>query len=354
MTDTPDNRNADRAAHKVSNSDSTVVSADSADSETAWTERIRRAVGTPGANVHLGIGDDAAICESPRFPLLLCSDAMVENTHFRFSWMSPEDLGHKALASCLSDIAAMCGKPLYALISLAVRPGLDPDFIDRFYAGLTALARRYNVQVVGGDLARSSHEVFVDVTLAGASERPTTRAGARPGDIVLVSGTLGASRAGLFALENKLNNAPAELRLAHLRPEPRFDVTHIFGTSQAPTSMIDVSDGLASELHHLSRASNCGFEIQENALPISRSTFDFASTQSADAFEWAWAGGEDYQLLFTVDETTWMKGLQDRPDLKRLATPIGRVLPKAEGLVRVRKDGTREELPDSGWSHFRR
>ncbi len=322
--------------------------------EFALTERIRRATARPVARVRVGIGDDAAVCESPQAPLLLCSDAMVEGTHFRLDWCRPEDLGHKALAACLSDIAAMRGRPLYALVSLALRPDLPADFIDRFYMGLETLAARLDVAVVGGDLARADHQVFVDIALAGAADAPATRSGARPGDLLLVSGTLGSARAGLVALEGAERNPPAELLDAHLRPEPRFDVARALDAPGLVTAMIDVSDGLAADVRRLARASACGFIIEETAIPIATAARDFASARGIDPLDWAWSGGEDYQLLVAVDPDAWSEQAAARPELKRLLTPVGRATAAEAGVQRVKSDGTREDAPDSGWDHFRR
>lgn len=322
--------------------------------EFGLVEKIRRATEKPAARVLLGIGDDAAICESPQTPLLLCSDAMVEGTHFRLDWSAPEDIGHKALASCLSDIAAMRGRPLYALVSLSLKPGLDANFVEGFYRGLAALGDRHDVAVVGGDLVRSTVEVFVDVMLVGTSERPATRSGARPGDLLFVSGTLGASRAGLVALENGVGRTVPALLAAHLRPEPRFDVAQALGAPGLVTAMIDISDGLASELRHLTSASKCGALVYEAAIPISEQTRSFALARGHDPLEWAWAGGEDYQLLVAMDENIWIEEAAKRPGLKRFLTPIGRMTEAADGLVRIGGDGSPQAVPDSGWNHFRR
>ncbi|MCM2281051.1 MAG: thiamine-phosphate kinase [Bdellovibrionaceae bacterium] len=322
--------------------------------EFQWISRIRQAVASSNPHVHVGIGDDAAVCESPSAPLLLCSDAMVEGVHFRLDWSTPEDVGHKALASTLSDIAAMNGQPLYALVSLALRPGLDESFLDPFYAGLLALAKRHHVQLVGGDLVRSRTETFVDVTVIGHATHPVTRAGARPGDLLLVSGPVGASRAGLFALEHGLREADSDLLRAHHRPEPRFDLLAGLSAPGLLTAMIDISDGLASELHHLSRASQCGFEVIESRLPLHPGATALATQHAADAYDWAWSGGEDYQLLMTVDPSIWSHELEQRPELGVQLTEIGRATPAATGLTVHRRDGRATPLPDSGWNHFRR
>lgn len=317
-------------------------------------DRIRRAAeAASSTRVPLGIGDDAAVCESPRGSLLLCSDAMVEGVHFRLDWSTPEDIGHKALASTLSDIAAMGGKPLYALVSLALRPGLGADFVDTFYSGLMSLARKHDVAVVGGDLTRSTTESFIDVTVVGEATHPVSRTGARAGDIVLVSGVLGSARAGLFALENQLESAPKAFFLAHRRPEPRFDVMSSLTTPGLVTSLIDISDGLSSELHHIARASRCGFAIDEGRIPLAAGLVDFARSHGTNPYDWAWGGGEDYQLLLTVDPELWKAASASPSNLTQLLTPIGVARDEADGLRVNRIDGSCEEILESGWNHFR-
>ncbi len=317
-------------------------------------DHIRRAAGSaPITRVPLGIGDDAAVCESPRDPLLLCSDAMVEGVHFHLDWSTPEDIGHKALASTLSDIAAMGGKPLYALVSLALRPGLGAEFVDAFYSGLMSLARKHDVHLVGGDLTRSTTETFIDVTIVGQATHPVSRAGARAGDIVLVSGVLGSARAGLFALENRIGSVPETFLLAHRRPEPRFDVMSLLTTPGLVTSLIDISDGLSSELHHIARASRCGFAIDEIRIPLASGLADFARSHGTNPYDWVWGGGEDYQLLLTVDPELWKAASASSSNLTRLLTPIGVARNEADGLHVNRIEGSFEEILASGWNHFR-
>ena len=306
------------------------------------------------ARIHVGIGDDAAVLESPKGKLLLCSDALVEGTHFRLEWTTPEELGHKALAAGLSDIAAMNGKPLYALVSLALRPGLNDDFVERLYKGIGQIANKYGVAIVGGDLLSSRSEVFIDISVAGESHAPITRAGARPGDLVAVSGVLGgsgAALAGLLAGLTRSSIAPCLLQ-AHFRPEPRFDIL-LPELKGLVTSMIDVSDGLASELHHLSRASGCVFEINENAVPRMPEALALAETLGASAEDWIWFGGEDYQLLMTLDPSVWAEITASRPELKRTIVIIGRTEIAGHGVFRVDESGNRSSVPDLGWNHFK-
>ncbi len=321
------------------------------------------------SQIHIGLGDDAAVVEAPNLPLLLCSDAMVENTHFRLNWSQPEEIGHKALASCLSDIAAMNGKPLYAVISLALRPGLTDDFVLRFYTGLQALATQTNTAIVGGDTVSSRNEIFVDVALLGCSAHPISRSGARAGDLVAVTGQLGSSQAALAALQAGIprNEIPADLLRAHVQPQPRFDTLAQLSRPGLITSLIDISDGLASELHHVASASSCGFQINEFDLPIAPTAIALAIKLKQVSTDWAWSGGEDYQLLMTLDRAAWESYLESPSSTSTSTstsipipipipiplTIIGEVRPQTEGLMfrRTKNQTTLNSIADAGWKH---
>lgn len=314
-------------------------------------EVIKNLIGPSGPNVVLGIGDDAAVCNPPRGKMLLCNDALVENVHFRLEWSLPEEIGHKALATCLSDIAAMNGKPLYALVTLALRDGTPDEFVAGFYNGMKALAKRFDVSIVGGDLSKSRSEIFIDVTVVGETENAFKREGAKPGDFVVISGQPGRAAAGLWALQNSVPARLDPLRLAHVAPTPRFDLLPLLQDAGLVTSMIDVSDGLASELHHLARASNCGF-IVDRALPAPHPEMKrLAMEHSLDLNKWSLFGGEAYELLFTVDPKRWASQIERHPQLNDLTTVIGQVTAPAHG-IQIKAEGKTEPLPDRGWNHF--
>lgn len=303
-------------------------------------------------HVLTGIGDDTAVVKGSSSPLLFCSDAMVEGVHFDLCYVSPEDLGHRALAACLSDIAAMGGTPQYAVISLALPKTLADDFLARFYRGAGALADKHECAIVGGDLSGSPQTVFVDVACVGTAESPVLRSGARPGDLVFVSGVLGRSAAGLTALKaNILTAATLELRLAHLRPQPRFDLAKIFATNRiAVTSLIDLSDGLSSDLIRLCDASKVGCRINSSDLPIDADTQDFAQQIGASTYDWALNGGEDYQLLGTIDPRYWSQLKPAASDI----TVIGEIMPLDQGRLLKREDEVLETIKPQGFDHFSR
>lgn len=288
--------------------------------------------------VERGIGDDAAVLTPSRGRPLLCSDMMVEGVHFDLSFASAEDVGHKALASALSDIAAMNGRPVAALVSLAIPKTRSHDFIDGFYRGAAALCAEVSCEIVGGDLSSSPNGIVIDVACYGETDQPILRAGAKPGDVVAVSGHPGASAAGLHQLKAK--SKPVEsLRLAHLRPKPRFDLLAAPDFAVHCTSMIDISDGLASELAHLATSSDLGFEIQSSAIPLHPDAISIADRDRA--LEWALSGGEDYELL-----ATFMPGAALPPGF----TQIGRAV--AGGLTLVQPDGSKMTLTPRGFDHF--
>lgn len=301
-------------------------------------DRISALLPKPSKRVDLGIGDDAAILGKPRARPLLCSDMMVEGVHFDLSFATPEDVGHKALASALSDIAAMNGTPIAVLVSLAVPKARAEDFIEGFYRGAAALCAIANCDIVGGDLSACPDRIVIDVACYGESQQPLLRSGAKPGDLVAVSGHPGASAAGLHLLKTK-SNANEELKLAHLRPKPRFDLLDSPDFALVCTSLIDISDGLASELAHLAKRSGVGFEIHVATIPLHPDAV--LATDRERALEWAFNGGEDYELLATfVPGSTLPKGF----------TAIGRVT--NEGLTLVQPNGLRSKLVPKGYDHF--
>lgn len=317
---------------------------------------IKKVLPPASSRVHVGIGDDAALVEPPRHALALCSDALVEGVHFDLSFVSARDLGHKALTACLSDIAAMNARPLYALLSIALPKETPEEFLEEFYQGAGLLTKSLGVDIVGGDLTSSPNGIFIDVVCVGECEKKILRSGAKPGDLVAVSGTPGASAAGLAALlgqkKGALQNASLfpELISAHLRPRPRFDLlSALNSTPHLCTAMIDISDGISSELHHIARASGVGFEVWAANIPLHPQAVQLAEQTGESALDWALSGGEDYELLVTLDSDLLNKMNGSIEGF----TIIGRALPKDQGLQIVNSDGLRHPLPASGFNHFR-
>jgi thiamine-monophosphate kinase len=307
-------------------------------SEFKLIDRLASVLPKPSARIEVGIGDDAAVLKPSRARPLLCSDLMVEGVHFDLSFATAEDVGYKSIASCLSDIAAMNGRAVAAVVSIALPKSQTPDFIDGFYRGARAIAELTECDIVGGDLSVSPDRIFVDVACYGETDQPILRSGASPGDVVAVSGHPGASAAGLHAL---MSNAVVDptLRSAHLRPRPRFDLVATTDFAISCTSLIDISDGLASELAHLAKSSGVGIEIEAAKVPLHPDAVKLGG--ETRALEWALHGGEDYELV-----ATFLQGAK----IPKGFTVIGTVT--RENLTMVQPDGTRTVLEPRGYDHF--
>ncbi|HWR98627.1 MAG TPA: thiamine-phosphate kinase [Candidatus Methanoperedens sp.] len=306
----------------------------------------------------LGPGDDAAAVRPPRgADLLLTTDLLAEGVHFRRAWAPPAALGWKLAAVNASDIAAMGGRPLWALLSVALPPDLDAAFAAGVARGLRAAARRFGFALVGGDTCASGAGVFLSLTLIGAAgPRLLTRAGARPGDLLFVTGHLAASALGLEALERHgAGPLPAALRACarrHLRPEPRLAFGAALARAGLATAALDVSDGLARDLARLCAASRVGARVDAGALPILPGTRRAAALLDRDPVHAALHGGEEYELLFAAGARS---GARSAALGRRLGVPvarIGAVVPRRAGLTMVTADGAGHRLVPRSWEHF--
>ncbi len=302
----------------------------------------------------LGIGDDAAALRVQTGRLLLVStDSLVENVHFSLSYFTAEDLGWKALAVNLSDIAAMGGKPTYALTSLAVPRDLAPEFIKGFYVGLTKLAQRHGVGVIGGDTCSSPLGICINVTIIGEVKRSQmlTRRGASPGDAIFVTGELGRSALGLEILRRPLKSFQGRSALvgSHLRPIPRCSPGRFLATQGIASSMIDTSDGLSTDLGHLCSESGVGASISAERIPMPRLATKTVKRLSHELLEYALHGGEDYELLFTVP-----KHKRSRVPKRIQGVPvheIGYITASARKCWIV-QGAVRKRLVSGGFDHF--
>lgn len=310
----------------------------------------RRAADAPG--VHRGIGDDAAELELPAgHHLLTSTDLLIEQIHFDFAWATPYDLGRKAVAVNLSDIAAMGGTPRFLYLGLAC-PGDTPlERLEAFTDGVLDEAAAHRVALVGGDTCRSPGPWLISVTIEGtvAAGRSIGRGGARPGDLVAVSGTLGDSALAL-ALWQQEADVPAELAARHLRPTPRVALGHALAESGVATAMIDLSDGIAADLGHILEASGVGAELDEARLPLSPA-FHTAAPQVPHAATLPLSGGEDYELLCTLPPARRSEAEGLAAGLGIPLTVIGTVSETA-GLRLRGADGTLKALPPRGYDHF--
>lgn len=317
-----------------------------------------------GPGVIEGIGDDACVLDIGGDQVLLVTiDMLVEGTHFSRG-ISPRRLGWKALAVGLSDIAAMGGMPGYFLVSLAIPQSVSVEYVDELYQGMLDLASRFGVSLVGGDTVRSD-AIVIDVTVLGQASRADVllRSGARPGDLMLVTGHLGDSAAGLELLLKPaaLDVIPARdascadaLIRAHTEPIPRVAESQAIVRTGGATAMIDISDGLTSEIHHICERSSVGARIWAERVPVSVEARALARTLDKDPLSWALDGGEDYELLFTarpgmVEEIC--KAVKEATGTD--VTVIGEVLPLGEGIALIHEDGTAERIDAGGFNHFK-
>ena len=311
-----------------------------------------------------GIGDDAAVFRSTAGKdTVITADLLVEDIDFRRTTTPPYLLGHKALAVSLSDIAAMGARPLWSMISIGVPEDVwQTDFVERLYDGVLDLANRYGVQLIGGDTSRTAENIVIDSIVTGEANAGMSvlRTGASAGDQIFVTGSLGAPAAGLRLIERGAHLAEQNLgdedsqKLDHillrqLRPEPRVGWGIVLGEERLATSMIDLSDGLSSDLNHLCTASGVGALIDSSLLPIDERVTELCGRRALDPLQLALHGGEDFELLFTVKPG----------DVPRLPRRVDGVGIKCIGTIRSASDGVKIsegprtwELKPGGWKHF--
>lgn len=253
-----------------------------------------------------GIGDDCAIIPYREdLSLLMTTDLLIENVHFLKSKISPEDLGYKSLAVNLSDIAAMGGQPLYAFLSLGLPANIKVDWIDKFFDGLEALAKKEQVLLLGGDTTHSLHDIVINILVVGQAKTShiKRRSQAKPGDILCCTGYVGNSGAGLKILKENLPLNPTTQGLIHDHHRPYPYIQEGKWLSQFPDvhAMIDISDGIESDIRHIMEQSHCGADIFLNQLPLSPKLCEIAHEFNWNAYEIGLTAGEDYCLLLTID-----------------------------------------------------
>lgn len=356
-------------------------------------ERGRRRARRGAGGLAQGIGDDAAVIRGRAGrDTVVTADLLVEDIDFRLARTPPRLLGHKALAVSLSDIAAMGARPRWALLSIGVPPGVwKTDFLNQFYDGFFALADAHGVMLAGGDVSRTPEHIVVDSIVLGevARGRAVLRSGARAGDLIFVTGALGGSAAGLQLLEDGayLNESGAratknaatekggrlktsrprspergaqtprlssgarrQLLLRHLRPDPRVDWGRFLGEKKLATAMIDVSDGLSSDLVHLCRESGVGARVEASQIPVDQSIAR-ARLDDTDALALALDGGEDFELLFTVSPRRAARLPKEIDGVP--VTNIGEVTNDANRIVLI-ETGRERILRPEGFKHFSR
>jgi thiamine-monophosphate kinase len=299
----------------------------------------------------IGIGDDAAAWQGDSAIQLATTDSLVQDVHFDLGIFSWEDLGWKAMAANLSDIAAMGGIPKYALVLLALPGGLETDCIASLYHGMVNIANQFGVAIVGGNIAAADKAV-ITLTLFGSAEGKTilTRSAAMPGDQIAVTRYPGLSAAGLKMLQGRLNfdtETRQLLRQAHLRPIPRVKEGQAL-LRKGVRAAIDISDGLIADLAHICKASKVGACIREDSLPVHPA---IKSNFKSDWPQLVLAGGEDYELLFTASSQVIAKVKQA---LSCPVTVVGEITETMPGQVTV-LDAAGKSTPwqQAGWEHFK-
>ena len=322
-------------------------------------EIIRRTARRSPA-VRVGIGDDCAVLEPGAGSLVLATtDLLIEDVHFRRRWATPTDIGWKSLAVNVSDIAAMGGRPRWGLIALACPETVTVEEAEEFYAGVQALAVEHDVAIVGGDTCASPGGWIINVTLLGEAVRtPLLRSTARAGDVIAVTGSLGRSAAGLALLETDPSpagmpsDARADVTAAHLRPRPRTREGLWLGEAGGVTAMIDLSDGLATDLGHLCEESAVGARVDLARIPVDASVREVARALGRDAVHWATGGGEDYELLLTCAPDAFDRlaaGLARATGTT--LTAVGEMMPAADGIRYLDACGEAVSV-GRGFEHF--
>lgn len=321
-------------------------------------ERLKAGAIVAPAGVVMGIGDDAAVLKTePGYLTLASTDMLVEDVHFTLATATPREIGYKTMAVNVSDIAAMGGIPEQALVSLGLRPEQPVEFVDELYAGLRECGRRYGVNIVGGDTVSSPRAMVINLAILGRVEGTGClyRHGARPGDILLVTGDLGGSAAGLDTL---LEPRPAPeaavswARQRHFRPSPRVMEIRAALAAGGLTAADDISDGLVAELYTLAAASQVGLILEAEAIPVAPATRQLAAVYHKNPLEYALYGGEDFELLLTCrpDRVEAIREAVNRA-CGTPVTVIGRIVSAAEGLI-LKHGDRRMVLKPGGYNHF--
>ncbi|MEK7236594.1 MAG: thiamine-phosphate kinase [Nitrospirota bacterium] len=321
------------------------------------------------SSVIRGIGDDAAVVTSEAGQWsLLTTDLLAEGVHFDLRTATMADIGFRAAAANLSDIAAMGGRPQYLLVALAIPRTGTKHHVLQLYGGMMAACRPHHVQLIGGDTSASDGGWFISVTLVGMvpPRKALFRSGARIGDPLYVTGTVGDALAGLMLLNeppHREKNRPRTTALSarhrqfligrHLRPTARLAEGQWLSTHRFATSTIDISDGLSGDLRHICEESHVGVDLDLGALPLSPACRAYAASRQLDPVALALTGGEDYELLFTLSPRHQAQAERAAKLRRFRMTCIGTIRPARNGIQAIGPDGTRRPLPITSYEHFK-
>jgi len=309
-----------------------------------------------------GIGDDAAVLDLKDKKVLLSTDQLVEGIHFDLSYMPLKHLGYKAVVVNLSDIYAMNGTPSQIMVSIAVSNRFPLEALEELYAGIALACEHYQVDLIGGDTTSSERGLYISVTAIGAAEQDAIvyRSGAKPNDLLVVTGDLGGAFMGLNVLQREKevfkvnpNNQPdlepySYIVERQLKPEARKDIIALLkGLEVHPTAMIDISDGLSSEILHLCKQSNVGCNVYEDKIPLDPTVISACEEFKLDSSLVALSGGEDYELLFTIDQKEFPK-IKGNPNL----TVVGHMTAADQGAHLISRNDAKIPLTAQGWNSF--
>lgn len=313
-------------------------------------------------STNIGIGDDAAVLNFEGEETVVTTDLLVEGVHFDLSFMPLKHLGYKAVMVNLSDVYAMNAEATQITVSIAASNRFPVEALEELYAGILLASKKYNVDVVGGDTTSSTAGLMISITALGKAkkEKITTRSGAKSNDLLVVSGDLGAAYMGLQVLERekqvfKANpNSQPDLEAysyimeRQLKPEARKDIPELLQALEVqPTSMIDISDGLSSEVIHLCKNSKVGANIFEEKIPLDPTVISVCEEFNIDSTMVALSGGEDYELLFTIDQKDYDK-IKGNPNL----TVIGHMTEENEGMHLITRANQKIPIQSRGWNSF--
>jgi thiamine-monophosphate kinase len=324
-------------------------------SENDLLKYIREKLSPPDARVLVGVGDDAAFYKIPSGAIsCITTDAFVENTHFSLNYFPFYNIGVKSLVSALSDIAAVGGEPSVAVVSLFLRKGILDRMIDDIYTGIIDTAKKYWVNIVGGDTVRAN-ELAVVFTIVGEIDKAhiTLRSGAKPGDAICVTGCLGGAHVGRMALEQKANTedyAFEHVKKKHLSPEARIKESRKLLQAISIHAMIDISDGLSTDLLHITDESRVTAHLLADKIPIDDETRRASAHFELDPVEVALKSGEEYELLFTISQKDVPK--LDSVDIGIPVSVIGSIVQHGKNNLIAFPDGTTKPLYPTGFNHF--
>ena len=322
-------------------------------------DRLTNDVKTFNPSTILGIGDDCAVIKSDKSLKLISADMLVEGVHFDLAYTPLKHLGYKAITVNISDICAMNGIPKQVTVSIAVSNRFSVEALDELYSGIKLACEKYKVDLVGGDTTSSTSGMVISVSIFGEVQKKniTYRSGAKPNDLLVVTGDLGGAYFGLQILQREkeiFNENPTiqpdlsgyDYALQRqLKPEPPTKYQKILSELKIiPTSMIDISDGLSSEALHISKSSKVGVCLHEDKIPVDHTVMNMASEFNLNPIAFALSGGEDYELLFTINQKDYEK-LKKDPDF----TIVGYVTDISEGNNFIASDGSSHKLTSQGW-----